>query len=109
MVAERIFTQVYDHLLNESVNRAKLTPVLIDCTFNGNRHQKKPDKNDLELLEKIEQLPLDCNVPVAKLPDGYNTKQPRESHGVEYVHQFYSPRNLRVISSFYKHIFESDY
>ena len=43
-------------------------------------------------------------VPITKLPAGPNTDQPRKSHGVEYLHQFYTHRNLLTISTIYERL-----
>ena len=40
-------------------------------------------------------------VPTDELPNGYNTEQPKRSHGLEYVHQFYTKRNVICIASLF--------
>mgnify|MGYP006081333529 CR=1 FL=1 len=92
----RKFISQFEKHLNQVVKVAKQIPVLIDYTnTKGERKQKVPEPIDLALIEYIEKLNVD--VKVMKLPYGVNTEQPRRSHGVEYIHQFYTARNLYVL------------
>lgn len=88
----------YDEGLKEVVTLSKQVPVLIVYTADGERFEKKPDEYDFELLERINKTPFDSQYPLAELPEGVNTEQPKKSHNIKYVHQFYTKRNLMVIS-----------
>jgi len=46
-------------------------------------------------------------VPNDRLPEGYNTEQPKGSHGVTHVHHFYTKRNLILLSVFREAIIKS--
>ncbi|HAP6069185.1 TPA: DNA methylase, partial [Enterococcus faecium] len=56
------------------------------------------------LIEKISRLIEYNNFPIDELPNGYNTKQPKESHGITHVHQFYTIRNLFIASEFWRRL-----
>ena len=43
---------------------------------------KKPDKEDISLLERTNQFIVSHWYPSDKLPIGYNTTQPQKSHGI---------------------------
>ena len=98
---DRAWTTKYDSALNESVKQAKQVPVLINYTVDGHkgRFEKAPDENDLELINKIENSEIPYWFPTAHLPDGYNTRQPMNSHGITHVHHFYTKRNLWVLAA----------
>jgi DNA modification methylase/rubredoxin len=85
--------------INKSVSNAHSNPCLISYTFNGNRYEKKPDIKDINLINIIDNTKNIHWFPINSLPIGYNTRQPKESHGVEYVHQFYNKRSLLVASA----------
>jgi DNA-directed RNA polymerase subunit RPC12/RpoP len=55
---ERAWTTKFDTAINESIKQAKQIPVLINYTVEGKRAEKKPDKKDLALIEKIEQTEI---------------------------------------------------
>lgn len=95
---------IYDEYLQKTTEISKQIPVLINYTYCGKRFEKRPDDADLKLIEKISKMTLPYKVPIIKLPEGCNTEQPRKSHGVDYMHQFYTKRNLYVISVIYNHL-----
>ena len=88
----------YDKGLDKMITVAKQVPVIVNYSYNGGRFDKKPDEHDLALLEKIESMDVPYRYPCYELPVGYNTEQPKKSHGFNHVHQFYTKRNLIVLS-----------
>ncbi len=99
---ERAWVSRYDGALKETVRHAKQIPVMINYTVNGKRAEKKPDEADLALIEKIEGGEIPYWFPTDELPYGYNTQQPKISHGVTHVHHFYTKRNLWVLAAVLK-------
>jgi hypothetical protein len=98
---KRSWTIKYDSALKDSVKQAKQIPVLINYSVAGNkgRFEKKPDKIDIALIEKIENSEIPYWFPTNPLLDGYNTRQPIKSHGITHIHHFYTKRNLWVLAS----------
>lgn len=89
---------------DEVVKKAKQVPVLINYMFEGKRYEKTPDKADFDLIEKIKSLD-DIDLHGSKqIPEGYNTKQPKMSHGVNKVRDFYTSRNLYVLTTLRKQL-----
>lgn len=86
------------------VSHAKQVPVLINYVYNGKRYTKIPDTYDLELIDKINNLPIPYWYPENKLPNGSNTQQPMSSHNFTKVDDFYTRRNLYVLSCLNHHI-----
>jgi hypothetical protein len=91
----------FDTRLNEFVTMAKQVPVLINYSVGKKRFEKKPDEFDLALIEKINNMEIPYWYPTDELPNGYNTEQPKRSHGITHVHQFYTRRNLAVLAAFW--------
>ena len=96
---ERAWVTKYDKAIAQNIRQAKQIPVLINYSVGKKRHEKKPDIFDLELIEKIEQMDIPYWFPTNRMPEGYNTKQPKVSHGITHVHHFYTKRNLWVLGS----------
>jgi DNA modification methylase/DNA-directed RNA polymerase subunit RPC12/RpoP len=105
---ERTWVTRYDSVIKETIKQAKQLPSLINYTIGGKRADKKPDEFDLDLIEKIETSEIPYWFPTAKLPDGYNTRQPKKSHGITHVHHFYTKRNLWVMAAYYYRINKVD-
>ncbi|MBR0418119.1 MAG: hypothetical protein IJI66_03015 [Erysipelotrichaceae bacterium] len=101
---ERVTQLSYDTVLAETLKSAKQVPVKIFYSVNGKRFSKKPDTSDLRLLAQIDEMDISSWYPTNKLPEGFNTEQPKRSHGFYHVHQFYTKRNLYVLSKCYEMI-----
>lgn len=95
---KRAMVTVFDSHIGKTRNKAKRVPVLIKYSFAGKTFLKKPTSKDIEQIENVENLNIEKWIPIIKMPIGYNTKQPNKSHGYKYVHDFYSVRNLIVLS-----------
>ncbi|HBT46728.1 MAG TPA: DNA methylase [Peptococcaceae bacterium] len=99
---ERAWITKFDKALGETIRQAKQVPVLINYTFGRKRFPKKPDAFDLALIEKIESSDIPYWFPTDRMPEGYNTEQPKVSHGITHVHHFYTKRNLWVLGVLHK-------
>ena len=93
---------IFDKVIGIAVPQTKTAPVLINYSYHGHNYSKNPDKNDYELLDKINSYEISGWFPTYKLPDGYNTNQPIRSHGYSHVHHFYTKRNLTILSAIYR-------
>jgi len=95
---DRARTTLFDEEINQSIRQAKQVPVLINYSVGKARFEKKPDKFDLALIDRINTTSIVDAFPAFALPHGYNTRQPIESHGFTHTHHFYSRRNLAVVA-----------
>ncbi len=98
---ERTWTTRFDRALNETVKQAKQVPVIINYSVGKKRYEKTPDADDLALIDKIEGMEIPYWFPTTALPDGFNTRQPKGSHGITHVHHFYTMRNLWIMATCY--------
>lgn len=107
---ERTWEVVFDPSISESIKQAKQVPVLINYSLEGvrGRFEKVPDINDLKIISKTKEMSIGSWYPVAELPYGYNTEQPRKSHGTSHSHHFYTHRNLLVLSRYRELIKEKE-
>jgi hypothetical protein len=97
----RAFETKFDKALNQTVKQARQVPVVINYSVGKSRYEKKPDKADISLIKKIEDLDIPYWYPTDRMPEGFNTEQPKVSHGLTHVHHFYTKRNLWVLGSIY--------
>lgn len=98
---ERAKTLEFDKNLNENVTIAKQVPVMINYIANGKKFEKKPDEDDLRIINKIENMDSLYWVPTDMLPKGDNTEQPLRSHGFSTVNKFYYKRSLYIFSKIF--------
>ncbi len=83
---------------------AKQVPVRIVYKFNNERYIKKPDVFDFENIKKIENYQIPNWYPTNEIPDGANLNQPKKSHGLKKVSDFYTKRNLWTLSYIFSEI-----
>ncbi|MFC1776121.1 DNA methyltransferase [Pseudomonadota bacterium] len=100
--SKNIFESYFDDLLNRQVSIGRRVPVLIVYRKNGKTLEKKPDEHDLEVISKAKEFEIETFVPIVEIPDGYNTSQPRKSHGITHLHHFFTRRNLIALSAAWK-------
>lgn len=98
---DRAWVAKYDNAIGETVRQAKQVPVLINYSVGKKRYEKAPDAFDIALIDKIEQLDIPYWFPTDRMPEGYNTEQPKVSHGLTHVHHFYTKRNLWVLGAYF--------
>ena len=91
---------VYDDILGKTIQQVKTVPVIINYeTPDGKRHEKRPDDDDIALIEKISQLKIESRYPAYRLPEGRETRR-NDKSGITHIHHFFTKRNLYVISRF---------
>ncbi|WP_282937662.1 DNA methyltransferase [Paenibacillus sp. RC67] len=106
---ERSWETVFDGNINSTVKRAKQTPVAVNLKHGSNRMEREAEHLDIELLKSIDSYSYDGFYPIDKLPFGYNTAQPVNSHGITHVHHLYTRRSLLTLSKFYQLVNQSNY
>lgn len=104
----RSWMTFYDKALGKDVTQAKQVPVMINYSYDGKRYEKTPDENDFALIDKINNMDIPYWFPTYRMPEGYNTQQPKRSHGITHVHHFYTKRNLFLMSDLYDKVGRSD-
>ena len=97
--SQRRRRQEYDRLLVRALEVAVQVPVSINYVVQRRKVEKVADLFDFTMADIARRADAKLTVPVVPLPPGFNTEQPRKSHGLQYVHQFYTPRNLEVLAS----------
>jgi len=96
-----------DIKLNETVTMAKQVPVLINYSVGKKRFEKVPDDADLKLIERIEGMEIPYWYPTDRMCEGSESRR-NDRYGIMYVHQFYTRRNLYVISAIWNKALDSN-
>ncbi len=95
--AEHAMEIHYDRELGQTIGQAKQIPVLINYSFGRKRYDKKPDRSDLELINKIEESDIPYPVPTIRMPEGSESRR-NDDVGITHVHHFYTRRNIWVLA-----------
>lgn len=97
---ERAWDTIFDKVINQAIRRVKQVPVVINYRVGKKRFEKRPDSNDLSMLQKIDELNIPYNFPTQKMPLGDKTSDPINL-SITNAHQFYTKRNIWVMASFW--------
>jgi 16S rRNA G966 N2-methylase RsmD len=94
---DRKYTSVHDGFSGGARQLAVAKLVLVDLGRGGGR--RKPNSDDLTLMGKVDDWMMANGVQLENflrtpLKPGFNMSQPMKSHGVAFVRDFYSSRNL---------------
>lgn len=90
----------YDKNIGDTVTVAKQVPVKIFYSYLGKRYSKNLDENDLEKCRKIEEIEIPYWYPTERTREGSESRR-NDRTGVTHIHQFYTKRNLYVLSKCY--------
>ncbi|HBO6193724.1 TPA: DNA methylase [Pseudomonas aeruginosa] len=101
---DRAWTSFIDSSTGLTVRQAKQVPVLINYSVGKSRFEKKPDQQDLDLIERILTEPVKDWFPSDRMIEGGETRR-NDSAGITHVHHFYTRRNLIVLARFRERIF----
>lgn len=103
---ERAWSSRYDESLHETIREAKRCPVLINYSIGKEKFEKEPDKEDLELLSKIESSKVPYAFPTLRLMEGKETRR-NDVIGITHMHHFYFRRGLWALGAAYERVFRA--
>lgn len=100
----RVFETYYDRLNNMTAKRVKRVPVLINYRIGNKKYNKKPDEQDLILLQKIEETSIDYFFPSLEMPYMYVThvKDKMSNFGISHFSHFFLPRQQHALAIIWK-------
>ncbi|MFW1844018.1 DNA methyltransferase [Acinetobacter pittii] len=98
---KRATEDVYDELLSKNIERKKRVPVRIYGKTGTHKWQRKVNDLDLELLKKIEEIPLPDSIPVEPLILG-DLHRAGYHFGITHLHHLYTRRNLICFGTIWK-------
>jgi DNA modification methylase len=97
---DKNWINIYDSHLKKTIKQGKQVPVVINYSTSAKgRTERNVNEFDRALVEKISTMDFHNWIPSCELPQGFNTEQPKRSHGFTHVHHFYSHRNLQIIAA----------
>ncbi len=100
---EHVLLTEFDRALERVIQRNKQVPVYINYSVGKKRYGKRPDKQDLELIAKVQEQEIPYwfpNVPMMfKGSEWGDTWRAGYHAGITHVHHFYTYRNLWVLAA----------
>jgi len=95
---ERIMETLTDPATGTPWRRVKFSPVLINYSISTHKYNKKPDKNDLDLIARVGRLPWPTSIPTDefRIERMYHGSR-LAPKGITRVHHLYLPRSARCM------------
>jgi len=96
---ERLFVSRADILTGETIQTPKREAALIIYAIGKNKYQKIPDQHDLNILSRIENIPMPAVVPSMELPKMHMTHERArmDYSGITRIHHFFLTRAAQAI------------
>ena len=91
----------FDNVLSTTITKIKYVPVRINYSVGTKRYTKSLDENDFKIIKKIDEYKIDSWIPIDEIRKGDKSGDPFRV-GIHYVHQFYSKRNLIILSKLFE-------
>jgi len=101
-IANKLKETVFDYELGMPVSINKFIPVLINYSFGGRTFEKRPDENDLMIIEKINSTVIKTWLPKNLIIEGDKTGEPIRM-GITHVNQLFFKRTLLLLSEIKTH------
>jgi hypothetical protein len=105
--ADRAWETIFDQALGVTTRRTKFHPVIINYSMGSKRFEKRPDNEDLSLMQKIDEMPISFWYPSSRMRDGDESRR-NDEQGITHVHHFYTHRNLLVLSTIWNKVRQSN-
>lgn len=102
---EKVSEPIVDDALGKVISMIKQVPVQINYSYGGKRYTKRPDSNDLAVIDKVNDMHIPYWYPTLRMPEGKEARR-NDKSGITHVHHFFTKRNLYVLSCLYDHIGE---
>ena len=100
---ERMFETVLDPLLGIPWKRVKFKPCLIQYRIGKKKYEKVPEKDDLDVLARIDKLPLSRSMPSNRWPIEQMYHGSRIApKGFTHTHQFFLPRAAQTMAALWQ-------
>jgi 16S rRNA G966 N2-methylase RsmD len=104
---ERVLENISDPVTQEVWKRVKFRPAIVVYAFGNRRHEKSPDRNDLELLNRIKDLGIPSDVPTRRFPIEQMYHGSRIApKGFTHIHHFFLPRAAQAMGMLWKKAME---
>jgi DNA modification methylase len=95
---DKAWETTFDPFLGLPIKQAKQKPVLVNYSVGSTRFEKVPDDGDFAAINTARYLLPSLQLPLVEMPRGFNTEQPRQSHGLTHVHHFFKERNQVLLA-----------
>ena len=101
---ERLYESHVDPAIDSTIRAPRRKPTTTIYSIGSTTYAKRTDVSDLEILRRIDQLPVPAEVPLDPIPPMHMTHQrARMDHfGVTHTHHFFLPRAAHALAAMWR-------
>ncbi|KFB72161.1 MAG: putative methylase [Candidatus Accumulibacter phosphatis] len=101
---DKLFVSQVDKATGKTIQTPKRQPTLISYLLGSARHEKTPDKFDLDVLERIASMGAPIRLPTIEIPPMHMTHERArmDYSGITHIHHFYLPRAAHALSKLWE-------
>lgn len=89
---------VFDPLLKQAIKRRKRVPVAINYILGSQRAEKRPDPDDLKLIDSVDLARATVDLPVVEFTNG-SSSQGNRKMGMTHLHHYFTNRNFLTLAT----------
>lgn len=98
-----IYETVHDKGQGKAIQVPKRVPVLINYTAKGTKFEKKPDKQDLETLKRVAEMPFPAGLPTLEMPEMQMRRVGRmQPAKITHIHHFFLQRSSHALACLWR-------
>ena len=100
---ERLYESRFDSATGDTIKSTRRRSVLINYSIGRSTFEKELDGCDIELLQRIESMPLPLGVPILQFPMDDMWEAPRlAGHGISHVHHMFLARPAHSLAALWE-------
>lgn len=84
---EKASEPIVDDALGKVISMIKQVPVQINYSYRGKRYTKRPDSNDMAVIDKVNDMHIPYWYPTLRMPEGKEARR-NDKSGITHVHHF---------------------
>ena len=101
---ERLYESRLDPSTDSTIQTPRRKPTVIVYSTGDMTYQKRADASDMEILHRVDRLPVAAEVPLDQIPPMHMTHQrARMDHfGITHFHHFFLPRAAHALAAMWR-------
>ncbi|QDU47377.1 DNA methylase [Symmachiella dynata] len=98
-----LYESKFDSALDKPVPLPRRVPVAIHYSAKGSKYVKTPDDFDMDVLKRVDDLPMPTHMPMLELPDMQMRRVGRmKPANITHLHHFFLPRPSHILSALWE-------
>ena len=101
---KRLYESRFDPSIDSMIRTPRRKPTVIVYSIGDMTYQKRADASDMEILYRVDRLPVAAEVPLDPIPPMHMTHQRArmDYFGITHIHHFFLPRAAHALAAMWR-------